>query len=259
MCLRGHRGDDGGETEIYLSGNFGQATFDPPRIVINPNRLYPIEGMIRRARRFSVSVLSSEDRDEAIRLSRLRRRQPRKTEVLGWALEEHEGIPYVPWAIQTMFCELETALDTGDHTVMVARVVEIRADERRAGAQPLMYREVAGEPPALPAVDKLLRKIVVGSPLGDALKGLKNRLRPAAPPDLPGTTYRQGGQTEAEVEQILSHGAVDRGCVLKPGGTAPVVGKADRHLRGRHALGFVSLPRAAGGESRGEVVRVRTG
>ncbi len=208
---------EGGETEVFLSGNFGQATLDPPRIVLNPNRLYPIEAMIRRVRRFSLNVLRAEDRDEAIRLVRLRRRQPRKTEVLGWRLEEQDEIPYLPGALQTLFCELETALDTGDHTVMIARVAEIRTGENRAGALPLLYQEVAGDPASLPGLDKLVRRLVIGSPLGDALRSLKNRLRPPDSPDLQKNTYRAGGQTEDEMRQTLSHGVLDRGRVLKPG------------------------------------------
>lgn len=214
---------EGGETEVFLSGNFGQATFDPPRIVVNPNRLYPIEGMIRRVRRFSVNVLRAEDRDEAIRLMRLRRRQPHKADVLGWHLEEHEEVPYLAGALQTLFCELESALDTGDHTVMIARVLEMRAAARGTRTLPLLYQDVAGDPSALPGVDKLARRVLLGSPLGDALKKLKNGLRPPASPDLPRNTYRLGGQTEDEIRQILSHGAVDRGCVLEPGGIAAEV------------------------------------
>ena len=43
--------------EIYFSANFAQATLEPPRLIINPNRIYPIEPAIRRAGRFSVAVL----------------------------------------------------------------------------------------------------------------------------------------------------------------------------------------------------------
>ncbi len=50
------KGPDG--AELFLSGNFAQATLDPPRIVINPNRLYPIDGAIRSAGRFAVNASS---------------------------------------------------------------------------------------------------------------------------------------------------------------------------------------------------------
>ncbi len=239
-----------GETEIYMSGNFGQATFDPPRIVINPNRLYPIEGMIRRARRFSVNVMGAEDREDVLKLVRMRRRQPRKAEALGWQLEEKEGIPYLPGAAQVLFCELEKALDTGDHTVMIARVLEIRNEERRARA--LLYQEVAGDAPAFPRLEKLVRRLVVGSPLGDVLKSARSRLRPPARPDLGRNTYNLGGQTEEELEKILSHGVVDRGRILKPGGIAPRVRKpVGICVVGTHWGSFhCGLARAASREAR---------
>src|SRR5215471_12491423 len=73
-------GPDG--IELFLSGNFAQATLDPPRIVINPNRLYPIEGAIRSAGCFAVNVVPGSCRRQAHALYRVRRRQPQKDRLL---------------------------------------------------------------------------------------------------------------------------------------------------------------------------------
>ena len=208
------RGQEG--TEIYLSGNFGQVSLDPPRIIINPNRLYPMESIVREARKFSLGVMPRDRRNEVLRLTRLRRREPRKTELLGWTLsEDHHGIPFLPDVLRTLFCEVESILDTGDHTVMIARVIESRANPARAGQTPLLYQDVAGFQDEKPR-GRLVRRLLLKTGLRDAIKKILYRLRPPIPPDLPGNTYRDGGQTDAEVARILSYGVFDRGRVLQP-------------------------------------------
>src|SRR5438445_594625 len=69
--------------EIFLSGNFGQASLEPPRVIINPNRLYPIEPVIRRERRFALNVLGASQRGTAIRLINASRRETHRAILLG--------------------------------------------------------------------------------------------------------------------------------------------------------------------------------
>jgi hypothetical protein len=33
---------EGDDTELWVCANYGQVSFDAPRIIVNPNRLYPI-------------------------------------------------------------------------------------------------------------------------------------------------------------------------------------------------------------------------
>jgi predicted dehydrogenase/flavin reductase (DIM6/NTAB) family NADH-FMN oxidoreductase RutF len=208
------RGQEG--TEIYLSGNFGQVSLDPPRIIINPNRLYPMESIVREVRRFSLGVMPRDRRNEVLRLTRLRRREPRKAELLGWNLEDGPlGIPFLPDVLRTLFCEVESILETGDHTVMIARVIESRANPARAGQIPLLYQDVAGFQDEKPR-GRLVRRVLLKSGLRDTIKKTLDRLRPPIPPDLPGNTYRDGGQTDDEVERILAYGVFDRGRILQP-------------------------------------------
>ena len=42
------------EIELWMCANFGQCSIDPPRVIINPNRLYPIEGAVREIGRAHV-------------------------------------------------------------------------------------------------------------------------------------------------------------------------------------------------------------
>src|SRR5579871_5126796 len=89
---------EGEGVELWMCGNFGQASIDPPRIIINPNRLYPIEAAVLRERRFALNVFRQSQREVAIRLIRLRRREPDKDKVIGLPIEvdKQHGIPYSP-------------------------------------------------------------------------------------------------------------------------------------------------------------------
>src|SRR5262245_64981704 len=68
--------------EIYGSATFAQITLRPPRVIVNPNRMYPIEPAIQHSQRFAINVLAATQADRMVRLMRLRRRQPRKPAVL---------------------------------------------------------------------------------------------------------------------------------------------------------------------------------
>src|SRR5262245_11672503 len=94
--------------ELFMSANFGQASLSPPRIAINPNRLYPIEAAIRNQGRFAINVMPASARSEVARLLQVRRREPRKLEVLGWESRDGEnGTPFLAWGREILFCELE--------------------------------------------------------------------------------------------------------------------------------------------------------
>jgi predicted dehydrogenase/flavin reductase (DIM6/NTAB) family NADH-FMN oxidoreductase RutF len=202
--------------EVYLCGNFGQASVDPPRIIINPNRIYPIEAILRESRRFSLNVMPEARRPELLRLARLRRREPRKAELLGWQLaEDHHGIPFLQDVLRTLFCEVESVLDTGDHTVMVARVLENRIHPARSGQRPLLYQSIAGVQSERPK-RHLLRRLLLKIGLLDGIKRVLYRLRPPLPPDLARNTYLDGGQTEDEIARILAPGVFDCSRVLRP-------------------------------------------
>src|SRR5262245_43436825 len=87
------KGDDG--VELYFSATFAQVSFDPPRVIVNPNRMYAVADAIRNGRRFAINVVPLSQKDNLIRLMRLRRRQPRKAELLGFELgEDRHGIPF---------------------------------------------------------------------------------------------------------------------------------------------------------------------
>ena len=210
---------DGEDVELWMCANFGQVSLDPPRIIVNPNRLYPIEGAVRRAGRFSINVLPESELESARRMTEVRRRSPRKAAVLGLQFSDDagHGIPYLPRCLQTLFCETEQILDTGDHTVMIARVLESRTHAQRVGERPLLYPRVTRGTARYPWLSAVVRQAVVRSGAKEKLKRALGRGRAGeAPVDLAGETYRQGGQTEKEIAEIVRHGLSDQGRVLEP-------------------------------------------
>ncbi len=204
-----------GETgpEIYFSANFAQPTFDPPRLAINPNRIYPIEPAIRKAGRFSVAVLPAGALETAIALSRMHRRQPGKASVLGLSMGSEHGMPFFRDALQIVFCEVESIHDTGDHTLIVGSILEIRSDPRFAGRRPLLYPDVLA---AGPAPARFLRRAMTRLGVLDGLKRLRTRRRPAPPADLAAATFEQGGQTTEEIAEYDRYGLLDRSRALHP-------------------------------------------
>jgi len=203
-----------GGAELYLSGTFAQATLEPPRIIINPNRLYPIEGAIRWAGRFAVNVVPVSWRQHAQALYRVRRRQAQKDRLLGFICDEDaRGIPFLPDSLRTLFCDVESTHDTGDHTLIVARVVETHLNAARVGEGPLLYRDLIGSTKTGRAIRSVLTRVGVI----DLLRSALWRLRPPPSPNLGRNTYLDGGQTEEEIRSILSHGVLDRGRAVTPG------------------------------------------
>jgi predicted dehydrogenase/flavin reductase (DIM6/NTAB) family NADH-FMN oxidoreductase RutF len=201
-----------GETDLWLCANFGQLSFDPPRLIINPSRLYAAEGMIRRAGRFSLNILPQEQREAAVRLMRLRRREPDKVSRVGWSVRmEASGVPVLAQAIESLVCEVDDILETGDHTVMIARVISSQKNPALRGKPPLLYHTILGSENVFwRAVQGLLR----ASGALTVLRSVRQRVLPPPPANLPEETYWRGGQTEAEIAQILSYGATDRGKIL---------------------------------------------
>ena len=84
------KGDHG--VELYFSATFAQVSFNPPRVIVNPNRMYAIEEAIRTRRRFAINVVPLSEKDNLIRLVCLRRRQTHKAELLGFDI----GAPRQP-------------------------------------------------------------------------------------------------------------------------------------------------------------------
>jgi predicted dehydrogenase/flavin reductase (DIM6/NTAB) family NADH-FMN oxidoreductase RutF len=207
------RGDDG--TEVYFSATFAQISLSPPRVIVNPNRMYAIEGAIRKGRRFAINVLPVTERALLMRLIRMRRRQPNKPELAGLNITDDEhGIPFLKNCLRTVFCEVEREIPSGDRQLLVARVLESREHLEYAGQRPLLFSEIT--PSRFPSLRKAVRTAAIVTGGLDFAKQLLARRRPPPPADIAKATYEIGGATEPELKLILSYGVVDRGHTIAP-------------------------------------------
>jgi predicted dehydrogenase/flavin reductase (DIM6/NTAB) family NADH-FMN oxidoreductase RutF len=198
------------EPELFGSASFAQFSLSPPRVIINPNRTYPIESAIQNAGRFAINVLPASKQDLMIRVMRVRRRQPGKAKVLGVQLsQDAHGIPFLSEALRVVFCEVERTVETGDRRLYVARVVESRLNPKITHDLPLLFPEVSDRDSLAFGLPKVARKVLLKSGLWDLLKKSRTRLKPLPPPNIALTTYEEAGATEAELTTILKHGALD--------------------------------------------------
>lgn len=210
------------EVELWMCGNFGQASLDPPRIVINPNRLYPLEQVVRDTRRFSVNVLSVRQQAIAENLMRLRRRDPRKVSRLGQtvAFDTEHATPFLPGCLRTLFCQVEDVLDTGDHSLVVALIAEVRCDSPRTEEFPLLFPTVSSATIERSLFSRIVRSSLSKSRIAawaaragvkDLVRGVARASRSETKVDLAANTYAEGGYNESELQRILRHGARDEG------------------------------------------------
>jgi predicted dehydrogenase/flavin reductase (DIM6/NTAB) family NADH-FMN oxidoreductase RutF len=209
---------EGDDVELWMCGNFGQVSLDPPRIAINPNRTYPIDAAVLRERRFALNVFPPEARAAVIRLMRIPRRTPGKARIAGLATRLDPGhmIPYLEQSMRTLFCEVEEALDTGDHRVIIARVLEDRGREAAERRIPLMYVDVAGRPSRFPRARKVAAALLDRSGAGDVIRRALARRRGPRTTDLAATTRESGGLTDDEVARSNAFGVRDLGRVSVP-------------------------------------------
>jgi predicted dehydrogenase/flavin reductase (DIM6/NTAB) family NADH-FMN oxidoreductase RutF len=198
------------EVEIYFTATFAQVSFSPPRVMVNPNRMYAIEDTISKTGRLAINVLPLSSKALLLKLVKMRRRQPDKAKLLGLGIElDHHQIPYLNGCLQTIFCEVEQVIPSGDRRLYLTRVIEARSNPQFSGQRPLLFSDLV--PTRFPALRQSFRKVLAVSGGLDAIKKAKERLRPSPPADIAKTTYEMAGSTESELETVNSFGLVDRG------------------------------------------------
>jgi predicted dehydrogenase/flavin reductase (DIM6/NTAB) family NADH-FMN oxidoreductase RutF len=202
--------------EIYFSASFAQLSLDPPRVIVNPNRMYAIEAAIKKRRRFAINVLAQSQCLTAIRLMRMRRRQLGKAKLLALDLGDHDGIPFLADCLQNIFCEIETEIPTGDRNLYIARVLESRINALRVGELPLLFSQVTTPISRFPMLRRTMKTAATLTGALDLIKKLLLRLRPPATASIAQNTYDEAGATETELELIRSQGLSDTSRYLVP-------------------------------------------
>ncbi|MEZ4319312.1 MAG: flavin reductase family protein [Myxococcota bacterium] len=114
--------------------SFSSVSLDPPLVLVCINNSNRFPAMVEDGGSFAVSILHT-GQEEASNYFARRGRAPTFdfTEIAGDYTPG--GRPIVKGAMAWLGCELHQAVEAGDHTILIGRVVETHASD----GQPLMY------------------------------------------------------------------------------------------------------------------------
>ncbi|MCW2618635.1 MAG: uncharacterized protein JWR28_1784 [Modestobacter sp.] len=120
----------------FTCQSFSSLSLDPPLVAFAPARTSTTWPRLREAGRFCVNVLSEEQSG----LSRqFARSGTDKFAGVDWAPSPH-GSPVLEGVVAWIDSELWAEYDGGDHTIVVARVLDLGADASRT---PLLFHRGA--------------------------------------------------------------------------------------------------------------------
>lgn len=109
-------------------------SFAPISILVCVNKSASISGPLKDERRFSINVLTASQMDVSQSFSGVVPPEERFN-VGGWL--EQDGIPYLPNAQATLFCEMDQAISYATHDIIIGRVFDVQFDRIIA---PLIYQ-----------------------------------------------------------------------------------------------------------------------
>lgn len=122
---------DGQEINGFTANWLSQVSFEPPMVALAVENDARSLGMIQRSGRFGINVLASGQRELAGHLGRSSQRNPTKLDDVAHHLVE--GLPVLDDALGYLVCEVRAAVPAGDHTLLVAEVVEAVAQTEGEG------------------------------------------------------------------------------------------------------------------------------
>jgi 3-hydroxy-9,10-secoandrosta-1,3,5(10)-triene-9,17-dione monooxygenase reductase component len=116
----------------FTCQSFSSLSFDPPLVAFAPARTSRTWMRLREIGRFCVNVLAEGQDDVSQSFARS---APDKFAGVPWTPSPH-GAPVLEGIVAWIDGELWAEYDGGDHTIVVARVLDLGADPER---RPLLY------------------------------------------------------------------------------------------------------------------------
>jgi flavin reductase (DIM6/NTAB) family NADH-FMN oxidoreductase RutF len=116
--------------------SFASLSIDPLLITVSLADSNHLPGMIKKSKQFAVSILASDQQDISAYFAQSGRDPQTAFDTPVKVRPWHTGSPIVEGAIAHLDCELEQAIQGGDHTIAIGRVVGAAFDPTR---QPLVY------------------------------------------------------------------------------------------------------------------------
>ena len=104
-----------------------QISFEPPKIAVAIEKESRTLPMVRGAGAFAISIFPTGARNLAGRLGRHSRNVPDKLDGVAHHPATVSGAPILDEATGWLDCRVEQEVDTGDHVLVIAEVVEVGA------------------------------------------------------------------------------------------------------------------------------------
>ncbi len=123
--------DEKGTAHGLTVSSFTSVSLHPPLVLICIGHDVTVIEPFRRASHFGINFLREQDRDLSQRFAT---KGLDKFDGVTWRLG-HAGVPLLDCALGVMECETHQRISSGDHDILVGRVVATRAEE----GSPLIY------------------------------------------------------------------------------------------------------------------------
>jgi flavin reductase (DIM6/NTAB) family NADH-FMN oxidoreductase RutF len=114
-----------GDEVAAMTANFlTQSAFTPPMIAVAVELDSKTHRVIEACGQFAVNVFESGQRELAGQLGRKSINKPDKFDDVPWSPGPATGAPLLKDALSWLECQVRNKIESGDHTVFVAEVVE---------------------------------------------------------------------------------------------------------------------------------------
>ena len=130
-----HDGDEHGMTANWIT----QASFEPPMLAVAIENTSRTIALIRDAHHFAVSLLTTEQRELAVKLARSSEQAPQKLKGVKTKPAPVAQTPVLTEAVGWVECRAVASLPAGDHTLVLGEI--LGAGVENGDAAPLMLKE----------------------------------------------------------------------------------------------------------------------
>lgn len=125
--------DDAGQPHGMTVNSFTSVSMHPPQVLICVDITAGLLPIITKRGGFGLSFLAEHQQDLS---SRFARRGQNRFESTPW-IAGQSGVPLIPGALAHMECRIDQTIHTGDHAILISRVIAADISSGR----PLLYFE----------------------------------------------------------------------------------------------------------------------
>ena len=116
----------------FAAQSFVSLSLDPPLVSISPQIASTSWPRIREGHNFCINVLSEDQRDVSEAFAVVG-----EVASIKWQPSEASGMPVLDGSIAHIDCRIRAEHEAGDHTIVIADVIDLNVRDREA--RPLVY------------------------------------------------------------------------------------------------------------------------